>query len=279
LNLKEKAIYMASIYQKNEKVKGILLAGSVSRGWEDKHSDIELHILWSEPPTDSERMYPIEMVNGRVIDFYPYEDEEWSETYLTEENIKLEISNFLLKTVENCIKEVVHQNETDYDKQCILASVFYGRSLYGESVIFDLKQKTEGYPSSLSEKMIIENLELGSRWNNRNALLDREDWLMLYEVICSVEKKLLGVLFGLNRLYVHHPAFKWMHHAIDMMKIKPDNLDKRFSQILAGDMNKSIQELELLIEEVLTLVEVHYPHINTEKYKKKASFVRPENIL
>ena len=46
MNLREKAIKLSTLYQQNQKVKGILLAGSVSREWQDNHSDIELHILF-----------------------------------------------------------------------------------------------------------------------------------------------------------------------------------------------------------------------------------------
>jgi hypothetical protein len=47
---------MAGIYQQNPKVEAVLLTGSV--GLEDKHSDIELNIFWSEEPGDADRMYP-----------------------------------------------------------------------------------------------------------------------------------------------------------------------------------------------------------------------------
>jgi predicted nucleotidyltransferase len=52
------AVQMAGIYQQNPKVEAVLLTGSVSRGLEDKHSDIELNIFWSEAPGDADRMYP-----------------------------------------------------------------------------------------------------------------------------------------------------------------------------------------------------------------------------
>ncbi|WP_152604252.1 hypothetical protein [Heyndrickxia ginsengihumi] len=52
--------------------------------------------------------------------------------------------------------------------------------------------------------MIKEYMDLGSRWNNREALFARGDWLMLYKVIVSVQSNIMGMLFGLNRLYVHH---------------------------------------------------------------------------
>ncbi|MDM5337597.1 hypothetical protein QUF84_10245 [Fictibacillus enclensis] len=73
-SLTNRADKMAQIYQKNENIAGVLLAGSVSRGWDDSHSDIELHILWKKPPRDRDRLQPIEKVNGEIIDFHPYEE-------------------------------------------------------------------------------------------------------------------------------------------------------------------------------------------------------------
>ena len=66
------------------------------------------------------------------MSYHPYEEEEWSETYLTKEGIKLEISNFLTVTVEKIISEVIEQHDINYEKQCIVSSVHDGVSLYGE---------------------------------------------------------------------------------------------------------------------------------------------------
>lgn len=278
MKLKDIAIKMASIYQQNPKVKAVLLAGSVSRGWEDKHSDIELNIFWSEAPTDEDRMNPISVVNGSVIEFHSFEEEEWAESYLTQENVKLEISSFLVETAEKWLDEVVKEFEIDYGKQCMASSIYYGQPLYGDHVINKLKNKVKIYPDKLAEKMIEENLALWYRWNNRKALLDRKDWLMLYDLMGSVQKKLMGTLFGLNKLYIHHPSFKWMHKYSDIFKIKPENMNGRFSAVFIGDVHNSVQELEHLIQEVFHLVEQHYPHLPfLEDYKEKMAFVRPEN--
>ncbi|GGB64284.1 DUF4037 domain-containing protein [Fictibacillus barbaricus] len=280
MNLKDIAIEMASIYRLNPKVKAVLLAGSVSRGWEDKHSDIELNIFWSEEPTDVERKNPIKEINGSIIDFHPFEEEEWAESYLTPQNVKLEISSFLTSTAEKWINEVVKEFDINYGKQCMVSSIYYGQCLSGDSIIEELKKKVKTYPDQLAENMIEENLALWYRWNNRKALLDREDWLMLYDLIGSVQKKLMGTLFGLNKLYIHHPSFKWMHKYGEIFTIKPKNVDDRLSTILIGDVQKGLKDLELLIEEVFQLVEKHYPHLEfLESYKEKMAFVRPENRI
>lgn len=238
MGLKEKAIEMSEIYRKNPKVEAIILAGSVARKLEDEHSDIELHILWSTPPEDEDRRAPIYHIDGKILSYHPYEEEEWSETYLTKEGIKLEISNFLTETVEKVISDVVDQYDINYEKQCIVSSIHDGVSLYGEGKVNELKEKVAAYPDELVKRMISENLWLSNRWHNRKALLKRKDWLMLYDVICEVQRNVFGVLFGLNKMYVHHPAFKWMPNNVERMTIKPEKLYERMADTLIGNPEK-----------------------------------------
>lgn len=272
MNLMQKSIDMAAVYKQNPKIEAILLAGSVSRNRQDEHSDIELHLLWSSPPEDKDRKGPINHVNGTILSYHPYEDEEWSESYMTPDGIKLEMSNFLTSTVERLISDVVEKYETNYDKQCVVASISDGVSLYGQEKIKELKNKIAEYPIELSKNMISENLWLSNRWNNREALLNRQDWLMLYDVICGVQKNLFGVLFGLNQMYVHHPVFKWMQINIDEMKIKPENLHSRMTNILMGKPETNVKELEILIVDVMDLVNEHYPELVYSEQRKHIEF-------
>ncbi|OFD62762.1 hypothetical protein BWGOE6_18250 [Bacillus mycoides] len=274
MGLKEKAIEISEIYRENPKVEAIILAGSVARKLEDEHSDIELHILWSAPPEDEERQNPIHSIGGTILSYYSYEEEEWSETYLTKEGIKLEISNFLTVTVEKVISEVVEQYDINYEKQCIVSSVDDGVSLYGEVKVHTLKDRVETYPEELAKRMISENLWFSKRWHNREALLKRKDWLMLYDVICEVQRDLFGVLFGLNRMYVHHPAFKWMPYNVERMSIKPENLYERMANTLIRKPEYSVQELEVLIEEVLHLVEQYAPKLNIAEQQKHIQYAK-----
>ncbi|WP_100009846.1 DUF4037 domain-containing protein [Lentibacillus sediminis] len=273
----QKSIDMAAIYRGNSKVEAIILAGSVSKNLQDEHSDIELHILWSSAPTDKDRKGPIEDVKGTILSYYPYEEEEWSEAYLDQDGIKFEISSFLSTTVDRFIYVVIDRYETDFNKQCIVASIDDGISLFGDERVKALKNRVATYPLELSKQMITENLWLSNRWNNRHALLKREDWLMLYDVICGVQKKLFGVMFGLNHMYVHHPVFKWIQFNIEQMRIKPKKLYDRMTNILMGDSQKAIHELEVLVEEVIVLVEKYHPGLNISEQKENIRYVKQRN--
>ncbi|KMJ59862.1 cytoplasmic protein [Bacillus sp. LL01] len=274
MNLKEKAIEMTAIYKENTKIEAILLAGSVAQGWEDEFSDIELHLFWKEPPMDWERRGPILSVKGEILTFHPYEDEEWSESYLTGEGIKMEISNFLSSTINRTVNDVVVKYNPCYDKQCLVSSIHDGIALHGERIIHAFKNGVVNYPNELAVKMISENLEFGSRWNNRQALLRRQDWLMYYEIICDVQKKLMGVLFGLNSIYVHHPSFKWMPYKTEQLHVKPIDFLPRMNNVLKGNPEESLERMELLVLDVIKLVEIHKPEINIKKQKQTISFVK-----
>jgi hypothetical protein len=275
VNLKSLAAEISTIYMQNPKVEAVLLGGSVSRNWHDGYSDIELFVFWKESPTDEDRKASINIANGSIIDFHPYEEEEWSETYITQ-GIKLEISNFLIGTIQKFINDVILAFDTDLDKQCLVASVYDGVPLGGEETISQLKKKVEVYPKELSEAMIRNNIYLGNRWNNREALLAREDWLMLYKVIVSVQTNIMGILFGLNRLYVHHPAYKWQKHTLENMEIVPKNIANRLPSILLEHPKNSVKELEAIIQEIYQLIQNEYPTMDLSEVINKSLFLRPK---
>lgn len=208
LNLTEKAKEIMSIYKLNSNIETVFIGGSVSRNWQDAYSDIEIVVLWKEAPKDEERKNPIALLNGKIIDFFPYEDDEWSETYMTQ-GVKLEISNFLTKTIYTVIEDVFLSFDTSPAKQCLLAAIRNGIFPSGDSVMQVLKRKVSTYPAELRIAMVKENLNMGTKWNNREALLHRKDWLMLYQTMAEVQTKLMGILFGLNCQFIHHPSFKW----------------------------------------------------------------------
>lgn len=266
----------AKVYQLNPKIEAVILGGSVSRNWHDCYSDIELFIFWNEPPTDEDRKFPITKLEGEVIDFYPYEEEEWSESYIAE-GIKLEISNFLTASIEGIIDDVVVSFSPDVYKQCLAAAVYDGVPLSGETLIKQLKEKIEQYPDELSIAMIKEYMYLGNDWTNREALLNREDWLMLYKVITDVQTNIMGMLSGLNKQYVHHPAFKWQKQTLESMAIAPKNISSRLESVFLGIPQTSLRELEGIVLEVYQLIQREYPEMVLSSVIGKSLFLRPEH--
>lgn len=264
MKLNKLATTISAFYAKNSKVEAVLLAGSVSRNWHDEFSDIELHVFWSQDPDEEDRKAVIREVEGTLLEFHPYEEEEWSETYSVK-GVKMEISNFLTKAVESIIQDVVYQFNTCLDKQCLVAAIHDGVCLYGEYTISNFKRKVEAYPKELGLKMIEKNINLGARWKNCQALLAREDWLMFYQVIYAVQTNVMSILFALNHLYVHHPAYKWQNKSLAMMKIKPDNIEERFNFIARARPKDRLQALESIVADLYPYIKSEYPNIDIKR--------------
>lgn len=276
MDLNKLASKAAKIYQANPKIESVLLGGSVSRNWHDSYSDIELFIFWKDPPTDEDRKRPITRLAGEIIDFHPYEEEEWSESFITE-GIKLEISNFLSETIADIIDDVIVFFNPDVYKQCIVAAVYDGVSLSGEPLIQKLRKKVNSYPDELSIAMIKEYMFLGNSWTNRAALLHRKDWLMLYKVMTDVQTHIMGILSGLNKQYVHHPAFKWQRQTLESMTIVSENIYSRLESVFLDDPAASLRELEKIVKEVYRLIQREYPQIDISSVINKSLFLRPEH--
>ncbi|UOQ95266.1 DUF4037 domain-containing protein [Halobacillus shinanisalinarum] len=253
MDLKTLATKVASVYEQNAKVEAVYIAGSVARGWEDHYSDIELNVLWSEGPTDQERLSVIEQVEGQLLNFYAYEDGEWSETYQVDD-VKFEISSFLTETIRKVVQRVTKEYDIELDSQCLIASIHYGEAVSGTEIMDGLKAKVQVYPEQLSHAMIDAHSDLGSRWGNRHALVEREDWLMLYSVMTSVQHKMMGILFGLNCMYVNHPAFKWQRQTLSLMNIKPENIIERLERVFLSNPKQGLDELEKIVQEMDELV-------------------------
>ncbi|WP_101842226.1 DUF4037 domain-containing protein [Halobacillus sp. Marseille-P3879] len=253
MNLKDLAVKAANVYKENSKVEAVYIAGSLSRGWEDQYSDIELNVCWYEAPNEADRKSVIDALSGEIIEFHDYEEEEWSESYKVND-IKLEISSFLTEGVLRKIQRVTKEFQVNIKDQCLAASIHYGIPLHGEEVLDGLKAKVVVYPESLSQNMIEAHLDLGEKWQNRYALLEREDWLMYYSLLTMAQKKIMGLLFGLNCLYVHHPSYKWQKQSLDLMNIKPERVNERLDRVFLSSPDEGLKEVEALMEEIKQLI-------------------------
>ncbi|WLD93247.1 DUF4037 domain-containing protein [Alkalihalobacillus sp. AL-G] len=274
MNLLEKAKQISTYYRENNKLAVLFIGGSVSRGWQDQYSDIELFLLWDEPPSDEDRLTPIKSANGTILDFHPYEDNEWSETFLFDET-KFEISSFLTSTVEEYIK-VVHNGNPSLEKQCLLGAIVDGIPLKGESRLHGLKTALQQYPDQLKANMIQEHLQFGGPWQNREALLYRGDHLMLYRTMTEASMNLMAVLSAINNEYIHHPRFKWVNETSENFRIKPVNFHQRLLKIFGHlQPEEGVRALESLINETIHLIENEFPSLDIDDLKMNARSVRP----
>lgn len=258
----ELAGQMARLYAQNQKVATVVVAGSVGHGRADDYADIELDIFWHLPPTDDERKQPIKELAGEIIDFYAYEDDEWSEDFLLGK-MQVDVSNFLVETIERYIDDVL-LGDTAVLKQCRLAGLKYGEAVYGRAQIEQWQTRITPYPDALRRAMVAENLAFNALgiWYMRDVLLVRQDWLFLADVLVRMQRQMMGALLGLNGMYVAHPGFKWLNETISEMHIAPPKLALRLHHINHVTPAEAIEPLHHLLQETIDLAEQELPEMD-----------------
>ena len=56
-------------YSDHPSIKAVMVGGSVSRGYADRYSDLEVGVFWADAPTEAERKSAVESVGGKLLTF------------------------------------------------------------------------------------------------------------------------------------------------------------------------------------------------------------------
>jgi hypothetical protein len=253
---------IAPAYSQDPRVQAVTVTGSVARGWADHYSGLEIDIFWQEFPAEAERQAILASLGQNSLVSHPSRQEGWSqEGYIG--GIKIELSQFLVETIECCLTDVVEHYDADPDKQILMASIQHSLPLYGDALVKGWQAQMAPYPAELAQAVVKQNLRFNGSWSIRDVLVERDDLLLLYDLYCQVERQLLGILFGLNRCYLPHPSGKWLERLTQEMEILPPSLAVRLKQVFRLAPRSGVRLLEALIDETLSLVESHMPEVDT----------------
>ena len=260
---------IAQAYAQDPNVDAVAVLGSVSRGCADRFSDIELGVFWSEPPSEREREAVVERVGGTDWRPSPYNQqiEGWEEEYHLD-GVKIDPGHFVTQTMERLIADVVDRHDVSLSKQNSVSAIQHDIPLHGGAVIERWQSKAASYPAELARAMVRQYLWFSPFWM-LEMLAERDDFLLLCHNFCAIERQLLLVLMGLNRIY--YPGHKWIHHLIGELRVAPPDLSRRLQGVLRGDLTTSVKELCTLIEETFALVDQQMPDVHTSEARGRVS--------
>lgn len=247
----------ADAYAGNRRLAAFVVAGSVGAGLADEFSDLELDCYWSEPPSDRDRLAPIESLGGRLEAFWDFDadDEEWSEDYRIGQ-LDVTVSNFTVGSVERFIDAVTVDADTDPVKHMRLAAIQRGLALQGADLDAGWRDRAGAYPDALVLAMVEQSLAPGALpgWSAREAMISRGDEIALHALLVAVERAVIGALLAVNRIYAPHRVFKWQRSLLAEFRIAPDRLAERLASLwLAG--TEAIEQAEALLAETVVLAE------------------------
>jgi hypothetical protein len=263
----ELARRIALPYAGDANARTVMIAGSVSRGTDDRWSDIEIDVYYDRPPTEAERRAAAEASGGDVVGLG--EDEvEWEER-LSFGGFHAHTSTFLASTLERCIHDVVDECSTDAFAQSRLFSLLDAVPVKGAAEVKVWRARAARYPEGLEQAMLAETLRFDRFRYMARMLADRGDVLLLTDILVEVGGRLVSALLALNRIYLPTPVYaiwrtKGMDEMIRRMAIKPEDFSARLKGALRGDPAEGVAAFERLIDATFALVAVHAPVFDLE---------------
>ena len=252
------ARHLADIYRHLPTVEALFVAGSVARGTADVGSDLEIDILWREPPSDRDRRYAMDITSAHIDFIAEYEDDEWSERYHLN-GLQVDISGFLTRNVRQYIDEVTVRCNPAPERQWLLSALQDGLPLSGDRLLRELLGRLI-YPDALARAVIAQGLDFEALWYYQR-LADRHDSIMLHQVFARAELSLMTCLCGLNRLYLPHPDFKWAQPLVDRMAHVPRRLLLRLESAFSADPKQGLGIFQSLALETSELIQEEWPDL------------------
>lgn len=244
-------------------VQAVALTGSVAVGTADEISDIDLIVLHTVLPEPAALNEIRALVNGseRLYSSSVQDTARGKEGYFVD-GIRCDLSHSTLAAVENDLALVLNAHSTDAHAQSRVAGVQGCLPLFGDSLVQGYQSKAARYPAELQRKMVETYLRFQPFWVLTETGAGRGDLLFLYQTLVDAEKALLGVLCGLNSVYLPGD-FKRVSLLAAQLTIAPENLVARLNAVFQLAPADAAEEIGLLIRKTFALVEQQMPEVST----------------
>ena len=244
-------------------VQAVALTGSAALGTADESSDVDLIVLHSALPTLPELDAVRVQVNGseRLYSSSVQETARSKEGYFAD-GIRCDLSHLTLAALEDDLALVLDAHSTDAHAQARVGGIQRCLPLYGENLVQRFQHKAACYPAELRQKMVETHLSFPPLWVLTEMGAGRGDLLFLYQNLVDAEKAILGVLCGLNSVYLPGD-FKRTGLLAAPLRLAPENLAARLNAVFQLTPIDAAEEIGLLICETFALVEQQMPEVST----------------
>ena len=280
---REFAEQIVGAYAGDPRVAAVLLGGSAARGHADAYSDIELFVIWREPPIEADRAMAITAAGGDLVTLYPVEDNDvgplWQDAWkigrLSDEpftGVEVDGSHLLVGTVERVLRDVVDLCDPDPTKQVAVGGILHSIPLHGAQLIANWQERAARYPDGLRVAVVKAHAQIEFLWR-LDAYVARDNPVAGHQLLSATHEDLLHVLLGLNSVY--YSGFKSLTAVVADLTVAPRDLLQRIRASYPLQAGTSRSMVTALVEETHDLVEEHLPEIDVERLREILRYERP----
>jgi hypothetical protein len=187
----------------------------------------------------------------------------WEEEFAVQ-SYKVDLAQMAVHDITSLLRRVTVESDTSLQKHAIVAGIRDALPLHGKDLAQEWQRQAQVYPPELRRGMIRTNCAFGPQWW-LEMLADRNDLLLLHDVLSRIGHMLLGTLLGLNETYTVSPSYKWSGKMARQLTIAPQNFSGRLEALFRLQPADGVAEAGRLIEETFALVHRHAPEINVDQ--------------
>ncbi len=249
-------------------VRAVVVAGSVARGFADEYSDIEIPIFWETLPDDETRLALAAGLNAGFLFAY---DGPACEDQLLIGNVQVDLWHIAVAHQEETIRAVLRGESTDLGSLNALDTVRACIPLHGHAIVAGWKRLAREYPDALALQIIAEhlpNFSMGELF----ILAQRDNPTAFHARLSYLQQEIFLVLLALNRRYF--PTFKWLYRTLASLKVKPQEIDRRFRQAYKASYADAIADTRRLLVETLGLAQGRFPQLDTSLVHRHLAYER-----
>ncbi len=252
-----------------------ICSGSTGRGHADRWSDLELTVLWSQPPRAEHREAAVVAVGGGAARFFPYDEQsrswfdEWWTGGQAGQGLLVEIVHTTVEGAHALLDRLVVGHEPEEWLLSMAAAYAYGLPLTGDAR--NVLARLETYPRGLAVAVITRHGQIDNFWRWQ-AFVQRGDAHGLRRHFAGVAGALVHIACALNGRW--WPGTKWPTWAIGDLEICPPGLAKRLHDVAPQDAEPAAQSLQSLAEETYDLVEARLPEVDVARLRRILRFTR-----
>jgi hypothetical protein len=250
----------------------VLAGGSAARGSADAFSDLDVAVYWDRPDYSWIADAPLDPAGAQRFKLH---EQVPGEVYVEQYRVgaaKMDVVHIGLGWWERLVADVVKRADAAPDKQEMIEGFLSAIVLQGESCYAAWRSQLLPYPEALAVRMVEEHLFFYPPWVIQAHDVDRSDWLSFYTHLTGAVRNLVGVLAGLNRIYVSTEAPKRVTEIFRQMVIAPADLSARVEALWTMDRTRVPEALGALVSDVLDLVERHLPQADIVNARRVFGF-------
>lgn len=250
-------------YREHDGARMAVLGGSVAQGVADRWSDCDTIVYWDE--VDSGWLETPRAEGAKRFTWLEsFPGNAWIEQYRFG-RLKADIAHVRLGWLDELIDGVLAGTDTDTTSLDVLRGVQESIVLFGEEQYEPIRARVQDYPHELRLAMVRNHLKLTPSWIYDGMGRDRGDLVVFYEHVLATMRSLVGVLAGLNRVYVAPDKLKRVGAVVGGMELVPADAARRLDALFDLPRERVKPELDDLVERTLELVEEHLPEVDTSR--------------